>query len=187
MGIKCFWVELLDLYDWRYTFDAPGPCPVNGDRHKAEKIFEAVARGASLPGDRLVADCACGFHFTGFETGHGEPRWRRLDTGEELRGKLAPGALYVADPVTDQDGWEYRGADGLNVVCVTPGGHWYIDSRASNCTRKDDVTHRCWVRHGTVGEGLTIDKKGNTCGAGAGSIQCGSYHGFLHNGELTSA
>jgi hypothetical protein len=39
------------------------------------------------------------------------------------------------------------------------------------------------VRHGEA-PNITVDKNGVTCGAGAGSIQCGSYHGFLRNGEL---
>jgi hypothetical protein len=84
----------------------------------------------------------------------------------------------------ETDGWKWTGADGLNIVCVTPGGHWHIDMRASNCTMKNDTVHRCWVRHGTVGEKLHVDKNGLTCAAGAGSIQIGSFHGFLHNGEI---
>jgi hypothetical protein len=53
---------------------------------------------------------------------------------------------------------------------------------------KDDRTHRCWVRHGTYGERLTVDKNGPTCGAGAGSFFMGAnneWHGFLRNGVLT--
>ena len=30
-----------------------------------------------------------------------------------------------------------------------------------------------------------VDKSGDTCAAGAGSILIGGYHGFLHNGYLT--
>lgn len=186
MRVKCFWVELLPIVDWRYTYDAPGPCAVHGDRHSAEKLFPGMAVGAELPDDRLAADCACGFHFAGFDAGHGKRRWRRLDNGEELQGDLPPGALYVADPMREQDGWEYKGADGLNVVCVTPGGHWYIDRRASNCTMPKDSVHRCWVRHGTLGGVLHVDKNGRTCQAGAGSIAQRGFHGFLHNGELYS-
>jgi hypothetical protein len=40
------------------------------------------------------------------------------------------------------------------------------------------------VKHGTA-PNLHVDKAGLTCQAGAGSILCGNYHGFLHNGELT--
>lgn len=33
-----------------------------------------------------------------WEGGIGRPRYRRLDNGEELRGELPAGALYVLDP-----------------------------------------------------------------------------------------
>ena len=184
MRYKAFWVEKLPITDWRYTYDAAGPCPVRGERHRAEKLFPNIADGEELPEARLTADCACGFHFADWDTGHGTPRYRRLDTSEEIRGSLPPGALYVAQPMKRQDGWEYKGADGLNVVCVTPAGHWYIDARCSNCTLPQDVVHRCWVRHGTVGGMIHVDKNGNTCAAGAGSIAQTGFHGFLHNGEL---
>jgi hypothetical protein len=49
---------------------------------------------------------------------------------------------------------------------------------------RDDTVHRCWVRHGTVGDKLTVDKAGNTCAAGAGSIQMAAWHGFLQQGVL---
>ncbi|HWE73536.1 MAG TPA: hypothetical protein VG328_10290 [Stellaceae bacterium] len=113
--------------------------------------------------------------------------YRRLDTGERFYGRLPAGALYVAPARTLADGWECKGADGLNVVCVTPSGPWYIDSRAGNCERSTDFAHRCWIRHGTIGENLHVDKDGNTCSAGNGSIQCGKFHGYLHNGELYEA
>jgi hypothetical protein len=76
---------------------------------------------------------------------------------------------------------------GLNVVCVTPGEPWYIDARAANCTKVADFSHRCWVRHGTLGGCIHVDKDGNTCSAGNGSIQRGAFHGFLHQGELYDA
>lgn len=72
-----------------------------------------------------------------------------------------------------------------DVLCVqTPGGVWQIDSRASNCGLPYDYDHRCWVRHGDP-PNITVDKDGKTCAAGAGSIQCGTYHGFLQGGALT--
>lgn len=72
----------------------------------------------------------------------------------------------------------------MNLCVETPGGTWNIDGRCSNCTMKDDRTHRCWVRHGDPPR-VTVDKDGHTCQAGAGSIMVGNYHGFLRNGELT--
>ena len=113
--------------------------------------------------------------------------YRRLHRGERFFGKLPVGALYLAPIRTLRDGWECKGEDGLNVVCVTPGGPWYIDARAANCTKAADLSHRCWVRHGTIGESIHVDKDGNTCSAGNGSIQRGDFHGFLHHGELYDA
>lgn len=70
--------------------------------------------------------------------------------------------------------------------CVTPDKHWWdIDSRANNCTMPTDKKHRCWVRHGEPPQ-ITVDKNGLTCAAGAGSIQTGSWHGFLRNGQLVT-
>jgi hypothetical protein len=95
---------------------------------------------------------------------------------------------------------EWKGEDGISLMVKTPGGEWFVDGRASNCTAPGDwteegpdggifckrPTHRCWVRHGDPRAGrITVDKNGTTCAAGAGSIQCGSYHGFLKDGHLT--
>jgi hypothetical protein len=106
----------------------------------------------------------------------------RDDTGEECSLRHAP-----VGPVWDAWWYGRKGDDGRSLVCKTPGGDWHIDGRASNCTMKDDDVHRCWVRHGRPEDGtLHVDKNGHTCAAGAGSIMAGSYHGFLHNGHLTS-
>jgi hypothetical protein len=113
--------------------------------------------------------------------------YRRLDTGQRIYGRLPAGALYVARSRKLRDGWECKGDDGLNLVCVTPGEPWYIDARAANCTKVADFSHRCWVRHGTLGGCIHVDKDGNTCSAGNGSIQRGAFHGFLHQGELYDA
>jgi hypothetical protein len=110
------------------------------------------------------------------------PIYRRTDTGEEMTWSDAPiGAMMYADWM---EGSDCIGPDGKSLIVKTPGGEWYIDSRASNCTKKDDNIHKCWVRHG-VPPMITVDKNGNTCAAGAGSIMIGNYHGFLINGELT--
>lgn len=119
--------------------------------------------------------------------------YRRTDTGELITlSDASPGALWYATwmkPYGDM----WKGPDGEVLYCKTPGGDWNIDSRASNCTMPQDNTHRCWVRHGDArdplglksGKPLHVDKGGHTCQAGAGSIQCNSYHGFLHAGHLT--
>jgi hypothetical protein len=116
--------------------------------------------------------------------------WRRADTGEVTTINDAPaGAMWRATWYLIEDSnpprylfdWDNQFEPPLMVK--TPGGHWDLDSRASNCTRKDDKTHRCWCRHG-VAPNITVDKQGDTCAAGAGSIQCGNYHGFLRDGYL---
>lgn len=123
------------------------------------------------------------------------PIMRNMATGERAES-LPFGACFDAnrDPKTSERTDHYRtGADGLAVVCIVPRttppdvcqrGWWFIDGRANNCTKPDDGEHRCWVRHGTVGQPLTIDKAGLTCDAGAGSIQMANWHGFLQNGVL---
>jgi hypothetical protein len=109
--------------------------------------------------------------------------YRNIETGEET-SLLPYGALYVSKHGT-------KGYDGKSVVCIIPTSkytdkicHWYIDSRASNCTMPNDTEHRCWVRHGTFCEEVHVDKGGNTCQAGAGSISVEGFHGFLHHGKL---
>lgn len=118
--------------------------------------------------------------------------WRRRDTGEvfETVSDFPVGAMYFAtwyliegsNPPRYHFDWDNLFSPPL--VVRTPGGFWDIDSRASNCTLKEDKLHRCWIRHGEA-PNITVDKAGQTCQAGAGSIQCGNYHGFLRNGELT--
>jgi hypothetical protein len=70
--------------------------------------------------------------------------------------------------------------DGRHLHAVLPNGHmWDIDSRANNCTLKEERTHRCWTKEGDPAVHLTVGKTGPTCAAGAGSIRHGDYHGFL--------
>jgi hypothetical protein len=100
------------------------------------------------------------------------------------------GALWYAwwlDHRTDNSGlygWDWDNQTEPPLMCRTPSGSdWCIDGRASNCTMKEERTHRCWVRHG-VPPNIHVDKNGHTCQAGAGSIVSGNWHGFLHNGQL---
>lgn len=107
----------------------------------------------------------------------------RAADGREFRHReLPPGACYDAwwDPT--------KGPDGRSLVVVLPTKlPWHIDHRASNCTMPGDNVHRCWVRHGKPEDGtLHVDKNGQTCAAGAGSIAVPGYHGFLHHGKLTA-
>jgi hypothetical protein len=124
------------------------------------------------------------------DDGISSPILRNLKTGERLPSRALPiGALYAVPGHGDD--YPRSGRDGLSVYCKMPavagasGGFWNIESRCSNCTAPDDGPHRCWVRHGTVGEAIHVDKVGLTCAAGAGSIQHHGWHGFLHDGVLS--
>ena len=120
--------------------------------------------------------------------------YRRADTGEQVTLRTMPsdGGPAPAPPGAMWDAWwmpeSWRGPDGIALMVRLPNGHdWHVDGEASNCTRKGDRTHRCWIRHGDPRTGsVHVDKDGDTCAAGAGSIQGGDYHGFLHHGVLTA-
>ena len=103
--------------------------------------------------------------------------------------KRKPGEMYhiYKDYHDHTCPWDNCAGYEEHIIVEMPGGGvWDINSRASNCDMPDDKTHRCWIRHGDP-PNITIDKNGNTCGAGAGSIQHGEYHGFLRNGKLVPA
>lgn len=136
---------------------------------------------------RWPKTCSCGYVFKS------EDSWQRFvsevymreDTGEMIAlDDAPPGAMWYCD-------WMNRGGpDGRCLAVKLPNGcEWIIDSRAQNCTMPNDKTHRCWVRHGEP-PNVTVDKNGDTCAAGAGSIGMTNskgvhYHGFLKNGILT--
>lgn len=120
-------------------------------------------------------------------------RWLGEDRPEA--GKQKAGDMFYAYPGWHGDandegciywdnckGWQEHIVVELPGECDTTHA-WDINGRASNCGRPDDRTHRCWVRHGDP-PNITIDKDGDTCSAGAGSIQMGDYHGFLRDGKL---
>ncbi len=100
------------------------------------------------------------------------PIMRSLSTGQILsQADLPAGALYPVRSEIAARGYYGLGPDGLSIFCILPDRHhWGIDGRARNCTLPSDNEHRCWIRHGTVGDRLTVDKNGKTCNAGAGSI-----------------
>lgn len=114
------------------------------------------------------------------------PIYKRSDTGEETTIQESPvGAIWENTWYYDCQMNDWCGVDGKSYSVKTPEGDWCIDSRASNCDKKDDHIHKCWCRHGEA-PNFTVDKIGNTCNAGGGSFMRGNYHGFLRNGELTN-
>jgi len=152
-------------------------------RHDGPQRREEVPVGHR---DRWPARCACGYAFVESDTWQifSESLYRRTDSGEIVTLRDAPaGAMWW---LTWMEGF-FHPQLGTSPLCVmTPGGEWIIDSRCSNCTMPDDYNqerHHCWIAHGLPPD-VTVDKAGITCGAGAGSIQAGSYHGFLRNGYL---
>lgn len=75
---------------------------------------------------------------------------------------------------------------GVHWWGVLPNGRvWDIDSRCSNCTLRDERTHRCWIRSGSAEAGtMSVGKAGgHTCSAGGGSILVPGWHGFLTDFE----
>ena len=186
--IKTFWVEYTDKVQWTYTADAAGPCPIHGDGHKASSTPIILPKKEHpVFKEQAPTHCSCGYMFkTGDVTGHGEPSWKRLDSDIEEFGKLPPGACYVDEPYENK-GRLIIGYDGLCIVVVLPNLiHFITDERSSNCGSPNDNEHRCWCRHGSMGEDITLDKVGNTCIGGAGSIIAGNWHGFLKAGYLES-
>ena len=108
-----------------------------------------------------------------------QEKMQRSDNMEFCMYRNAPaGAMWYAD-------WmPWRGEDGHCLIVVLPDGfHWDVDGRASNCGNPQDKEHKCWVRHG-IPPTVTVDKNGNTCNAGGGSIGTPNWHGFLRNGYL---
>ncbi len=121
--------------------------------------------------------------------------YRRSDSdGEYVLHQNAPApelGIESAPPGASWNAWwmpsAWRRTDGMYLMVRLPNGHdWAVDSEASNCTRKGE-SHECWCRHGDPRLAhVTVDKNGDTCAAGAGSIQGGDYHGFLRDGLLTA-
>lgn len=114
--------------------------------------------------------------------------YQRSDNGGLTTLQEAPtGALWYAWWYRMENGsfgWDWDNASTPPLMCMLPNNReWNIDGRASNCTMKEERTHRCWVRHGEP-PNIHVDKNGHTCQAGAGSILSGNWHGFLHNGQL---
>ena len=159
------------------TGEAPARLDERGYHQVPEKVNHDDPRWPN------VCD-SCGYMFTDDDHWQewSEPLYTRSDTGETTTLRDAPpGSMWNASwmPSVREDGVY------LMVRCPN-GSDWAVDSQASNCTRKGEP-HACWVRHGDPREcRVTVDKNGDTCAAGAGSILAGDYHGFLHNGILTA-
>lgn len=215
---QTFWLERTDrvavgLRRYRYTADAEHTCA--GGYHStlvftgtAAAMWRDTEHGQVLAarhtrrGDpRWPAACRCGYQFTDDDQWQDwqEQLYQRADTGEivSLRQHADDDvdAPPSAPPGASWDAWWHphtpfwRGPDGLSLMVRLPDGHdWHVDGEATNCTRKGDHSHKCWVRTGdprnaTVTAGKT---GGETCNAGGGSIASAGYHGFLVAGVLSA-
>jgi hypothetical protein len=149
----------------------------NGDKIKLDKIF---------PTDTELEQVEQEIDWESLIQKHGQRNgWGMDPIYDTPSGELEPGCLYWNDWYPKDFYWDNQ--QGPMLCAVLPNGHhWNIDSRASNCTMKHDRNHRCWCRHGEP-PNITVDKKGHTCSAGAGSIAVPGYHGFLRNGNFTNA
>lgn len=210
MPTKCFFLEPTDqeqfsLRRWNKYTGQPvcGPSTAHRASRRIDlaELKDKIA-GFDGSGRQLTAETAaafdwptvcedCGYQFTAEDEFYIDNKdlYRSSDTGELTTIQDAPpGAMWYADWMLHGDNPIYRGPDGHCLVVKLPNGFtWMVDGDASNCTDPEDFRrggHKCWVRHGTP-PNIHVDKNGKTCGAGAGSIQGGNYHGFLHHGELT--
>lgn len=192
-SIKCFFIEPIEgiqLKLRRYT-GTEKPCPASEWGHEASELMgyfgsDHVPTYTDDASEWPTKCQRCDYVFTDDDVRQHfkSALYRRQDTGAiTTLNDAEAGAMYYADWMLIDGSNHNRGPDGKCLCVVTPGGIWMVDSRASNCTRPDDNEHRCWVRHGTPPY-VHVDKNGNTCAAGAGSIMQGSYHGFLHHGHL---
>lgn len=180
--VTCFWIE--PTGEWVHSGHAE--CPAGhehtldlgtGPTSDSRPKFEDVAWPEPCPTCNMPMD----YDDAGWRSTGSVRYYRRVDTGEVRLGIMAfgPGAMW--DNALSHG---RKGDDGRGLAVILPNGDtWHIDSRASNCGRPDDDLHRCWVRHGEVPQ-ITVDKDGNTCPAGGGSIQAGDYHGRLLGGVL---
>jgi hypothetical protein len=195
MGIPVFWCEPTGVVTYRRGFHCDG-CGQRVEEPCTQEERTACSSGE----ERACAQCGQPVQANSWATDH---QMRRADTGELFKAyrDLPSGAVYEAIAYYGAAAHNWRqsqrpdgknnivnrpGVDGRILVCVCPDGHpWTIDARASNCTLPADDDHWCWCRHGRPEDGtLHVDKNGVTCSAGAGSIQTGQWHGFLHNGQL---
>jgi hypothetical protein len=179
-----------------------------GPRDAADPWDGAVDHEPPHDDPRWPTHCACGYAFVEADRWHAHrshlyQAMQGPHAGQCFTLQDAPiGAMWDASWLRREEcpsaNNVHVGPDGLCLIVKTPGGDWAVDAQCSNCTRPQELpvegkpgwtrfvrTHWCWVRHGDPRTGeVHVDKVGDTCAAGAGSILTGRYHGFLHHGHL---
>ncbi len=202
MGIKCRLVKKVGTRATLRTYWGSGECPNaygNGSKgiHNAHillaenDISDDNKIGGAIsdhPIEKWPTKCDnCPAVVPEDKKVHRQIFRRRIYSTES--GELGPGDMYWIDYTYGgkHDCWMHTTCDGMHLHVRLPNNRtWDIDSQASNCTKKKDKVHRCWIRTGTPPNvTITKGKKGDdTCAAGAGSIKAGDYHGFLKNGRF---
>lgn len=194
--VRCFFLKpagLTRVSLRRYASSDTSKCSGKLSYHNAHIQIAEILSGTEYkptPGHsdpRWPRKCDhCDYRFVAEDSYqlHQETLYLREDNADVVTLRSAPpGAMWWADWYADRLG--IKGPDGKCLVVKLPNGRdWIVDSQASNCTRRGEP-HQCWVRHGEP-PNVTVDKSGDTCSAGAGSILAGDYHGFLRNGWLES-
>lgn len=172
VNIKCFLAKQIGFAFKTYEDDKSG-CE---HLHALPSWYNDI-----LPWGSEVNCHKCGKQFAPTIKGH---HW------DTKSGNLEPGAMFWDYNYEENLYWDNH--KGPHLCVVLPDMHiWNIDSRASNCTDKNNRLHRCWVRHGEP-PNITVDKHpaNHTCKAGGGSILTHgsdgkeSFHGFLRNGHI---
>lgn len=210
MGIRCFLIERTQFIERKLRRYAPGGagvllCPNGPYRsfHNAERLLDVIPdHGESERADKVTNSSLdwpvkcdyCDYQFT--DADEFQVYTSHLYEGIDPQGVKVTTTLREAPVGAMWDAhWmsaSWKGNDGKSIVVMIPGRHdWCIDAIASNCKKRDDRDHRCWIRHGTP-PNLTVDKRAGvdgasaatTCDAGAGSIQTSEWHGYLRDGEL---
>lgn len=210
--IQCFVIEptnvnRISLRRYVGSDNKEKVCPLPHGYHDAQVFFKDIPDGVEMSNivpteeridstDRVwPKSCECGYEFQ--EEDHwqyfNESLYVRKDTNEIVTLRSVPvGAMWFA-PWLDQ---MYVPQLEHVLVVKLPNNHdWVVDSEASNCTMPKKALeggafqlpyqqdHHCWVLHG-VPPMVTVDKNGNTCQAGGGSIAIPGWHGYLQNGVL---
>lgn len=188
--MKCIFIEETNEFKIYYRrYSSGSKCKTSTCTHDYKEEIDIVVSEKQPASSPIDIDntkrnkCSCGYEFTKEDDCQKFVDRVYINKADGKKYTLidAPiGAMWYADWMNDI----FPGPDGRSLCIRTPGGDWMVDSIASNCDKPNNKIHRCWVRHGTPPM-IHVDKKGNTCNAGAGSIGMRNYHGFLHNGELT--
>jgi len=171
-----------------------GPCTTTrGNRssiHVARIPYALDHVGDDIPdGWRDIDPDACDHCGAPFDPTTGRHSGSMAIEWDTPSGNLEPGCVYLRDHYSDHCSGGWSNCEGPHLMVICPNGaEWDVDGRANNCGLPDDTTHRCWVRVGDPQhpETLHVSKDGESCAAGAGSIQAGDYHGFLSRGVLTA-